>query len=257
MLQSIKSSFIYLLILALIVGQTTKAQSQDTTAKMTHFTGTLGITNNGFSIIPSFSFNSPAITSQLSWRGKKLSIDPDFRVAPNGKKGSLLLWFRYYPITGKKISLRVGAHPAVNWFPRQTTQNGVPMEIYPLRRFLAWELFPSYKVKNNIDLGLYYLQGNGLQDDGAQTTHFVNLNLTLSQLKISNTLRFRFTPAFYYLYVDHTEGTYFTATGTLSHTKLPFSIQSNINKTIRTNISGNKDFLWNVAFQYQFKKVIR
>lgn len=254
---SIKFSLINLLILTLVTGVCVNARGQDSTQNSTSFTGTLGFTNNGFSIIPSFSFNSPAITAQLGWRGKKLSIDPDFRVAPNGKKGSLLLWFRYYPINGKKFSFRMGAHPAVNWFPRQTIQNGSPLEIYPLRRFLAWELFPSYKMSKTIDLGLYYLQGNGMQDDGAQTSHFVNLNLTLSQLKVSNTLRFRLTPAFYYLYVDHTDGTYFTATGTLSHTKIPFSIQSNINKTIRTNISGNKDFIWNLAILYQFKKTIR
>lgn len=35
-----------------------------------NYTGNLGITNNGFSIIPTFSFNSPAVTTQMSWKKK-------------------------------------------------------------------------------------------------------------------------------------------------------------------------------------------
>ena len=43
------------------------------------YTGNLGITNNGFSIIPTFSFNSPAVTTQMSWEKNNWSVEPDIR----------------------------------------------------------------------------------------------------------------------------------------------------------------------------------
>jgi hypothetical protein len=61
------------------------------------------------------------------------------------------------------------------------------------------------------------------------------------------------TPAVYYLYLDKKEGSYFTANGTLSHKKSPFSLQSTINQTLKTKITGGKDFLWNLALIYNIK----
>lgn len=221
------------------------------------FAGSLGFTNNGFSIIPTFSFNSPAALALLSWKKNKFSIDPDIRITPNGKKGSMLLWFRYYPVQGSKFALRIGAHPAMNWMPTQIINNGVSSEVIKLRRFLAWEVSPGYRINRHWSVGVYYLQGNGMQKDGPQTTHFINLNTTISEVKISKQMSFAVTPALFYLKLDDTDGTYFTATATVNHAKIPFTIQSTINKTIRSNIAGNKDFLWNVVLFYNFRKTLR
>jgi hypothetical protein len=229
---------------------------KDSTKPLMSFSGSLGFTNNGFSIIPTFSFNSPAAIVLLSWKKNKFSIDPDIRITPNGKKGSMLLWFRYYPIQGNKFALRVGAHPAMNWMPTQITNNGTSTEVVKLRRFLAWELSPGYRISQHWSVGLYYLQGNGMQKDGPQTTHFINLNTTVSNVKISRNMSFAVTPALFYLKLDDTDGTYFTATAAINHKKIPFTIQSTINKTIRSTIAGNKDFLWNVVLFYNFRKTL-
>lgn len=219
----------------------------------TVYTGNIGYTNNGFSIIPSFSFNSPAITTQMSWKKDNLSVEPDIRLAPDGKKGSMLLWFRYAAIKKGRFSLRTGIHPAVNWYPKQIVESGKSLEIYQLRRFIAWELAPNININKNINTGVYYLQGNGLQEDGPQTTHFVNLYLSVANIPLSDQLKLNLTPAVYYLYLDKKEGTYFTANGTLSHNKSPFSLQSTINQTLNTKITGGKDFLWNIALIYKIK----
>jgi len=219
------------------------------------FSGSLGFTNNGFSIIPTFSFNSPAALALLFWKKDKFSIDPDIRVTPDGKKGSILLWLRYYPVQGERFTLRAGVHPAVNWMPIDVEENGgVSTELIRMRRFLAWELSPAYTLNEHMSVGLYYLQGNGLQTNGPRTTHFVNLNTTVSDLKIARQMKFAVTPAFYYLSIDDEDGTYFTANALISHNKLPLTFQSTINKTINSNIDGNKDFMWNVAVFYDFKK---
>ncbi|MBU3744822.1 MAG: hypothetical protein FGM61_09825 [Sediminibacterium sp.] len=183
-------------------------------------------------------------------------MDPEFRVTLTGEKGSILLWFRYHAIEQKKFTLRIGAHPAVNWFPATIVENGKPEELIRLRRFLAWELAPTLHLSKNWSASLYYLQGNGLQNNGPQTTHFVNLNTTIANIKLSETYRFNINPAFYYLYLDGNDGIFFTASATVSNSKSPFLLQSTINQQIQSSIPGTQAFMWNIGIAYAFKKTL-
>lgn len=227
---------------------------KDSTSRVTTFSGSLGVTNNGFSIIPTFSLNSPAAVVQLSWRRERFSIDPDIRLTPDGKRGGVLLWFRYHAVQTERFRFRTGFHPAMNLQTRKIMEEGVSSEIIQMRRFLAWELAPSYTIRKGWNIGLYYLQGNGLQKDGPQTTHFLNLNTTVSNIKVGKGMRMTLIPAVYHLYMDGKSGFYFTATGILGHVKNPITLQSSMNKTFTSNIPGNRDFLWNVSVVYSFSK---
>jgi hypothetical protein len=248
------SKLILVLILVSFLPISGFSQQKDTTQKVIIFSGTLGITNNGFSIIPTFSLNSPASIIQLSWRKNKFSIDPDMRLSPDARKGGMLFWFRYHAIEKKKFSLRVGVHPAFSFQLKKITENGVTSEITQLLRFFAWEFTPNYQISKHLGVGLYYLQGNGLQKYGPQRSHFVNFNTRISNIKLSKDFRFSLIPAIYYLRLDKYEGVYYTAVGILSNTKWPISLQSAFNKTIKSNLPGNKDFIWNVSLNYRFRK---
>ncbi|RMG20716.1 MAG: hypothetical protein D6730_19275 [Bacteroidetes bacterium] len=237
---------------AQIIPQADTLAQQQVPPDTTVFSGSLGLTNNGFSIIPSFSLNSPALLVQLSYRRNRFSIDPDIRLTPNGKRGAMLFWFRYYPIQKSHFSLRVGAHPSFLLQTREIVEKGLTQEITQMRRFLAWELVPYYQVNKHWGFGLYYLQGNGLQPDGPQTTHFVNLNTSISHIRLGGKFRLKLIPAVYYLNLDGYSGTYFTATVIASHTKLPISLQSIVNQTFQSNLPGNVDFLWNASIHYHF-----
>jgi hypothetical protein len=114
-------------------------------------------------------------------------------------------------------------------------------------------LYLGVKINKNLNIGVYYLQGNGLQKDGLQTSHFVNLYLGVSNVALNDQLNLSLTPAVYYLNIDKKAGTYFTANGSISHKKSPFSLQSTINKILETKITGGKDFLWNIALVYKIK----
>jgi hypothetical protein len=102
------------------------------------------------------------------------------------------------------------------------------------------------------------LQGNGLQiTDGARTTHFVAFNTSVSDITLTKQLRLTLAPTAYYLYLDGKEGRYVSGAVILSHKKLPFTLQHAFNKTLASNIPGNKDYMWNVSLHYNFKKVYR
>jgi hypothetical protein len=253
-----KIKIAFIAILFFLFSQNAFTQQSDSlqqlAKKTTTFSGSVGITNNGFSIVPTFSLNSPATITQLSIRKNKFSFAPDFRFTTNFKKGGMVFWLRYHLIEKKRFSLRIGTHPAFNFALRNVTDNGVTTPITQVRRFIANELALNYQIRPNWGVNLYYLNGNGLQKDGPILLHFVNFSTSVSNIKIGGKFRLMLLPAVYYLNIDGKDGQYFTATGILSNKKLPFSISSSVNKVIKTNIVGGKDFLWNVGLNYHFSK---
>lgn len=250
--------FVLCVLLVQLSSGNPKAQGNDTLLKKnTVFSGSLGFSSNGFSIVPTFSLNSTAAMILLSWKKDNFSIDPDIRLTPDGKKGSMLFWFRWHTINKPRYHLRIGAHPAMNFQTREITVNGNKFTISQMRRFLAWEVSNDYTISRHWNTGIYYLQGNGLQKDGARTTHFISFNNSFSNIGLSKTIRLAISPSLYYLYLDNAHGEYVSGTITFSHTRLPFTLQHAFNKTISSNIPGNKDYMWNVSVHYHFRKAYK
>ena len=232
--------------------------AQDTTIKELNISGNIGVTNNGISIIPTFSLAQPAfnISYALS-RGGRFSIDPDLRLTFDGTKGGGMLWFRYKLKSQGKFKINIGAHPAFNFALRSVTKNGKTWDITQSRRFLAAEFAPSYTVSKHLTIGMYYLRGRGLQDDGPTNMHFITFNTAISGIPLSNGFNLGITPQVYYLKVDKEDGFYFTANALLTKAKSSFAFMSTMNKEIRTNIAGSKNFDWNFTLLYMFNKKYR
>lgn len=228
-------------------------QQADSTAKITSVSGSIGITNNGFSIIPTFSLNSPATIINLAIRRNKLSFEPDFRLVPSLNKGGLLFWLRYYPVTNKKFRLRLGAHPALSLVRKNVILNGNEQEITEMLRFVAGEIVPSYQISSKLSIGAVYLHGTGLQNHGPQNTDVLFLNSVISGIKLGGPISLNLVPMVYFLNTDGHVGKYYTATAALAHKKLPYTLQYTFNKTISSDVPGNKDFMWNVMLAYNFR----
>ncbi|NBB22179.1 hypothetical protein GVN20_22680 [Runella sp. CRIBMP] len=248
--------FIFLLFVLIFMALSGGCQTPDSTQTTSTFSGTVGITNNGFSIIPTFSLNHPAAIMNFSWRKKRVSFDPDIRLVPDASKGGLIFWVRYRLIEQKKFSLRVGAHPAFTLIRSSVTDNGNTKDITEMLRFLAFEVVPSYQITPHVGVSAMYLQGNALQNHGPQLTRVLFLNTSFTNLKLSQNLRLDLFPTIFFLHTDGYRGDYFTLTGSLSHKKWPFSLQSTINQTFNSNVPGNQNFMWNVALNYHFKRKV-
>lgn len=234
--------------------QAALAQSVDSTKNITNFSGSVGITNNGFSIIPTFSLNNPAAIINLAWRKKRFSFEPDIRLVPDATKGGMLWWLRYRLIDHKKFTFRVGAHPAFSLIRRTETTNGVNKEITEMLRFAAFELVPNYQINKKLGIGAMYLQGHGLQKDGPQLTKVLFLNTSITDIGLNKNLRFNLFPSVFFLNTDGYRGDYLTVTGVLAHKKLPFSLNSTINQTLKSDVPNNQNFMWNVGVTYSFSK---
>lgn len=251
---------LYCILFSLVfsfVFKNSTAQSIDSTKNISTFSGSVGITNNGFSIIPTFSLNNPAVVANLSIRKKKFSFEPDIRLVPNAEKGGLIWWVRYRMVDNKKFGFRVGAHPAFTLIRRTDTENGTTKEITEMLRFMAFEAVPSYQFNKKFGLSAMYLQGNGLQKHGPQLTQVLFLNTNITNIGLGKNLYFNLFPSIYFLYTDGYRGDYLTVTGALFHKKLPFSLQSTINQTFKSDIPDNQNFMWNLTLNYNFKKVFK
>ena len=234
----------------------TKKEKKDSLLVKSNFSGLVGLTTNGLSIIPTFALNAPAYNFLLSVSKNKFSFDPDIRMTLDGRKGSMVFWFRYKAVEGKRYNLGVGAHPAFNIQARKILDPGTRQlsEISQLRRFIAAEINQGYQVSKNLRVGVYYLKGFGLQGDAVKSSHFLTLNSTISNIKLGGGTSLQFTPQVYYLKLDKEDGIFYTHTISISKKDLPFLLQSTINKNIKTNINGGDRFQWNVTLFYSFNR---
>lgn len=242
-------SFVFALLLTL----TSLAQSEtDSTQKPLNIKGSVGLTNNGISIIPTFSLNAPATIINFYINKNRLSFEPDVRLTLDGRKGGMLFWFRYKFIKDKKFNLSAGIHPAYNFQLRTVTDGNKSWDITQARRFIAYEVAPSFVVSKHVSFAPYLLRGMGLQKDGPVSTYFLAFNTNISNIALGKDLRFSWTPQFFYLYLDGQEGFYMANFLRLSHRKSPFSLQSVMNKEIKSNLVGSKNFAWNIILSYSF-----
>ena len=249
----INTQLILLTSVCLSLFSKSQAQSADSTRLTKYFGGSVSVTNNGISILPSFSLNKPAALLSMSV-GKRLAFEPDFQFALEGKPWAFIFWWRYKLIQKERFRVTIGTHPGFLFRTKSLTFNGVTSEIITTERYVVGDVAPSYFVTRNTSIGCYYLRSHGFQESSVKNTHFVTINANFGKISLYRSYYLKFNPQIYYLKMDHNEGYYVTSTFALAKTNFPLSVQSIINKTIETKIPGSKNFLWNVSLVYSFGK---
>jgi hypothetical protein len=241
-----------LVVVLLLFAHFSFSQKSDTAKKITHFSGSVSVTNNGLSLVPTFSLGEPAALVNLSIGGKKFSFEPDMRFALEGKPWSFRFWARYKLLKTEKFAITLGSHPALNF--KTITSAVDARETIVVRRFLAGELSPNYFFTKNISIGVYYVYAYGFDQGTPKNNHFVTLNSNFSNIKLPFNFLISVIPQFYYLKQDEQDGYYFTSEFHLAKKNFPLSVSSIINKPIESNIIGGQEFVWNISLIYSFNK---
>lgn len=226
------------------------SQVADSSKPVQHVGGTVTATQNGISLVPSFSLNKPAVMFDFNIGGKKLTFEPFLRFGMDGKPWSFIFWWRYKLATGDKFKMSIGAHPS---FVFRSISNPQVPDALQVSRFAAFDLTPSYKVAKNTTLGVYYLFSKGLDASSVRYTHFVTLNANFSHIGLGKTLYAKYVPQVYYLNMAGRDGLYVTHSLTLAANKFPLSVQTIMNKALHTELAG-KNFVWNASVIYSFNK---
>jgi hypothetical protein len=241
-----------LVMIFLIVSQVGFSQKVDSINNISHFSGIVSVTNNGFSIIPAFSLNKPAAVFDLSVGKGRLSFEPYFGFSLEGKPWSFLFWWRYKLKEKGKFTINTGAHYGLAFSSVPFLNNGIYTSTITAQRYLAGEFVPNYAISKHVSVGVYYLYSHGLDSYAIQNTHFVTLNSSFTDIKLTKEFFLNFKPQIYYLNLDGTHGFYFTSVLSVARENFPLSVSYQMNKIIKTHITGSPDFTWNVSVVYSF-----
>src|SRR5947209_12032526 len=112
------------------------SQKVDSTKKINHFGASVSVTNNGIAFVPAFSLGKPAVVFDMS-AGRRLSFDPQFRFALDGKPWAFLFSWRYKLLSNTKFRLVIGAHPSLNFKTVSLTTDRVSTTSTIVRRNLT------------------------------------------------------------------------------------------------------------------------
>jgi len=217
-----------------------------------HLYESINLTNNGISFIPSLSLGKPAAIFNASIGNNKLSFEPELRFSMDGKPWTFLFWWRYKMIDSDKFKFKLGTYPAFSFKESTTNINGVNTVSSSVQRYLAAEFAPNYIASKNLSMGVYYLFSHGLNNGAINNTHFLTVNSTISNIKLSKNYSLKLVPQIYYLEMDYNSGYYLTSTFTINN-KSPFSFSTLFNKIIKTGIASSENFTWNATLTYSIK----
>ncbi len=249
----IKFSILCTLLLAILSCEVSLGQRADSAKVIHHVGGAVTLTNNGVSLLPTFSLGKPAVMFDLNVGNKKISFEPQFRFALEGKPWSFIFWWRYKLLNSEKFKIGIGAHPALIFRTVSNTINGVTTETLEAQRYLATEFAPNYFIRKDISIGIYYLQSHGFAESTTHQTHFITINSNFANIRFSEKFFMKFNPQVFYLKMDAKDGYYASTTITLAKNNFPLTIQSILNQAIKTNIITKSNFVWNLSLIYSFR----
>ena len=227
------------------------AQEPAAATRPVEVSGNLNVNTKGISQVPALTLGRPSAIFDLAVRKGDASFEPQFRFGLDGKPWSFLLWGRYR-VTREKFRLTAGAHPAFSFRTRSTSVNGATQNVIEARRYLAFDVAPSYGLSPTTSIGAYYLYGYGVDPGAAKHTHLLAARTTVTNVTLFNDYSVQVAPQFYFLKTNGQSGTYLSATASLGRRGWPFSIATIINQPIQTDVAGGMDFLWNVGLNYTF-----
>jgi|WetSurMetagenome_2_1015567.scaffolds.fasta_scaffold29866_3 hypothetical protein len=244
-----------LLILILInLTHISLSQNNDSTVTPLNFAGAVSVTNKGISVIPNFTLGKPAVIFDLSIGKGKLSFEPQFKFALEGKPWSFIFRGRYKLLQSEKLQINIGVSPGISFRTTTFTSNSISTDALVANRMLSGELAPNYFFTKDISLGVNCFFAHILEKGPVKNTEMISLRSSFSNIRISKQLYFSLNPQIYYLKLVDIGGFYFSSSLALSKRDFPVSVSAFINKTIQTEIPADESFLWNVTLKYSFNK---
>jgi len=252
-MRGIQNRYSFLILIFLTIHSFIFAQERDSINVVSNFGGSVTINTKGISTIPNLTLGKPAAIFAMNV-GRKISFDPEFRFALEGKPWSFIFWWHYQILNKDKFRLRAGLNTSLSFKTISVTTDQSSEDIIWARRSLTGDLTTSYSVAKNFTIGPYYMYIRNFDPNMPVNTHFLSLRAGFSNIRLSKKFYVRFNPQLYYLKMDQEDGFYLNATLALLKRNFPISLSALINKSIKSEISAGEDFLWNVGLIYSFNK---
>lgn len=256
--KNLTSVRVFVLLSLAVISNILSAQKADSTiAKITSFTGAVTIQTKGISTIPNLTLGKPAAIFDMKM-GRKLTFEPQFRFALDGKPWAMVFWWRYYGSFSNKFKVTLHANYSFSYKPlTYYTSTGTSQEVIRTTRYLVGAIGPNYQFNKYIGVGAYLFYNRGIEKYIARNTYMASFRPSISNIPVTKNIGARIGPEIYYLKIDNRDGVYLNATLSISKKNFPLSISGLINKPLRSNIPSEYDLLWNVGLIYSFNKQFR
>ena len=226
-------------------------KSDSATARLYNFGGAVTVQSKGISTIPNLTLGKPAMIFDMSV-GRKLTFEPQFRFSLEGKPWAMVFWWRYKIFTGDKFKIDARANYSLAFKTITDTSSGKSQDFIRTTRYLAGALSPNFQINRYLGVGMYLFYTKGLEKYITQNTYMVSFRPSISNIPITKNIVARFGPEIYYLIMDDKDGVYLNTTLLISKKNFPLSISALANRSLKTDIPANYDFLWNVGVVYSF-----
>ena len=242
-----------LLVIFLTLSFIVYSQEKDSTKAVTHFSASVTINSKGISTIPNFTLGKPAAIFFMSV-GRKISFEPEFRFALEGKPWMYILWWRYELLKTDKFNIGMRANASLNFKTIPFITDGISSKKIVAERALTGDLYPTYSLTKNISAGVYYMYVRGIEEYSVKNIHYLALRCNFSNIKLSDQFYARFYPQAYYLRMDKNYGYYVSASLALGRRNFPVFLSSLITTPLQSRIPNDNGTLWNVGLTYTFNK---
>lgn len=231
------------------------SQEKDSTvARISSFGGAVTVQTKGISTIPNLTLGKPAAVFDMKI-GRKLTFEPQFRFALDGKPWAMVFWWRYYASFSNKF--KVTLHTNYSFSYKTITSYsaiGTPQYLIRTTRYLVAAVAPNYQFNKHVGVGMYLFYNKGIEKFITQNTYMASLRPSFSNIPVTKNISARFGPEVYYLKMDSKDGVYLNATLSFSKKNFPLSVSALLNKPVESNIPAEYDLLWNVGLVYSFSK---
>jgi hypothetical protein len=230
------------------------AQKDDSTsARINNFAAAVTFQSKGISTIPNLTLGKPAAVFDLKV-GRRLTFEPQFRFALEGKPWAIVFWWRYKALTVNKFSLNLSANHSLSYKTITSGSSETPQNIIRTTRYLAAAIAPDYQFNKYIGVGMYLFYTYGIEKFITRNTYMVSVRPAISNIPITKNIVARFSPEIYYLIMDDNNGVFSNTTLLISKKNFPLALSALINKPLRSNIPAEYGLLWNVGLSYTFAK---
>lgn len=231
------------------------AQNKDSSAsKINNFTAAVTIQSKGISTIPNLTLGKPAIVFDLKL-GRKLTFEPQFRFALDGKPWAMVFWWRYYETISEKFKVTYSTNYSLSYKSITSySSTGTSQEIIRTTRYLVGAVEPNYRISKYLGIGMYFFYNYGIESFITKNTLMISFRPTFSNVPITKNLVAMVAPEIYSLNMDKNNGVFFNSRFLISKKNFPLAISGLINKPLKSSIPSEYDFLWNVGLSYTFNK---
>lgn len=237
----------------ILVSQILLAQNENSPApKINNFTAAVTIQSKGISTIPNLTLGKPAIAFDLKI-GRKLTFEPQFRFALDGKPWAMVFWWRYYQTINDKFRVTYHTNYSLSYKTINSyTSTGNSQEMIRTTRYLVGAIEPNYRINKYVGVGAYLFYNYGMETFITRNTYMVSFRPTFSNIPIAKDVVLSIVPEIYSLIMDENSGVFLNSRFLISKKNFPLAFSGLINKPLKSTIPSEFDFLWNVGLTYTF-----